>query len=72
MILLYDILFQLVSMKLRKPSVTASIWTNGKVTCTGSRRYDLLIHGKNLTELNLAIEQGIYAWWNSLYPGNVI
>ncbi|ESO02411.1 hypothetical protein HELRODRAFT_188693 [Helobdella robusta] len=26
----------MVSMKFRKPSVTASIWSSGKVTCTGS------------------------------------
>ena len=27
---------QMVSMKLRNPSTTASIWSSGKITCTGS------------------------------------
>lgn len=26
----------MITMKLRKPSATASIWSSGKITCTGS------------------------------------
>lgn len=31
-------LFQMVSMKLRRPYTTASIWSSGKITCTGATR----------------------------------
>ncbi len=26
-------------MKLRKPEVTANIWSSGKITCTGAKSY---------------------------------
>lgn len=28
--------FQVLTMKLRKPPTTASIWSSGKITCTGT------------------------------------
>lgn len=32
--------FQMVTMKLRKPYTTASIWSSGKITCTGATSED--------------------------------
>lgn len=30
--------FQTVTMKLRKPRITANIWSSGKIICTGASR----------------------------------
>lgn len=38
-ILTFDNL-QMVTMKLRKPYTTASIWSSGKITCTGATSED--------------------------------
>ena len=44
-------------MKIRKPSTTATIWSSGKITCTGAKRYKffknfLLDQIKKMLELN--------------------
>lgn len=33
---------QMLNMKLRRPNVTATIWSSGKVTCTGASRWEEL------------------------------
>lgn len=35
---LFLFLFQTVTMKLRKPRITANIWSSGKIICTGASR----------------------------------
>ena len=32
----FKLLFQMVTMKLRHPYTTASMWSSGKITCTGA------------------------------------
>ena len=36
--------FQMVTMKLRQPYTTASIWSSGKITCTGANSEDQVYH----------------------------
>lgn len=38
--MMFIFIFQMVTMKLRKPYTTASIWSSGKITCTGATSED--------------------------------
>jgi TATA-box binding protein (TBP) (component of TFIID and TFIIIB) len=29
----------MINMKIRKPRTTATMWSSGKITCTGAKRY---------------------------------
>jgi hypothetical protein len=47
------ILFQMVTMKLRQPYTTASIWSSGKITCTGANSEDQVESGLSFFIMDL-------------------